>query len=322
MSDYSGAEGELPWTGERVVPGISETEALYQFHWARYSFAVALVDGGRVLDLGCGAGYGTHLLADSDPGAHVYGMDIAPEAVAYAANHYQLSNLRYVRGNALCPPFQEGSFDVIVSFEVLEHVDEARCLLQSAKRLLKQGGSLVVSTPNREVYSKGCTQPWNPYHVREYSLAEFRAMLGDYFPCVHVYGQSHTVGSLIWQDDLLADVSLRRDMVADQPMSEATFLIAVCSAAELPSQPLLSSQLWLMEVQDLQRSLKVRERYLNKLIAQVSYLSKEVARSDTMVQDLLAYQNRVESHWIVRSYRSLQQSYEGLIGQGSVRRKS
>lgn len=302
MKETSQRDVQLPWTGERVVPGVPEEEALFQFHWTRYSFAAANIHGGYVLDMGCGAGYGAHLLATSDPASYVIGMDIAPDAIAFAASRYQAPNLRYVVGDALAFPFARASFDLIVAFEVIEHLKNAQQAVERVRRLLKPDGMFIVSTPNRDVYSEGHEEPWNPYHVQEFSLPEFEALLSPYFPYVQIYGQSHAVGSLVWGDSVLNDVGVRLDLVGNQPLSRAEFLIAVCSSDKRSVQ---TPRLWLMEVQDLRTILERRQCYLEKLHIQIASLNRAV-------EGLMAYQRRVEGFWPVRVFRRLQKTYVSL----------
>jgi SAM-dependent methyltransferase len=309
MKDASQRDVQLPWTGERVVPGIPETEALFQFHWTRYSFAVANMHGGRVLDMGCGAGYGAYLLATSDPASFIIGMDIAQDAIAFAKSRYQATNLRYIVGDALAFPFAWASFDMIVALEVIEHLKDAQQAVEKVRRLLKPDGVFVVSTPNRDVYSEGHKEPWNPYHIQEFSLPEFKALLSS-FPYIQIYGQSHAVGSLIWDDDVLNNISVRLDLIGNKPLSEAEFLIAVCSLEKRPLQP---SRLWLMEVQDLCTVLEKRQRYLEQIQVQIASLNKSVG-------ELMAYQRRVEGLWPVRVFRHLHKIYASLVKSQSSHR--
>lgn len=287
---------DLPWTGERVVPDTPGEEWLFQYHRARYSFAASAIGDGRVLDLGCGAGYGAHLMAQASPNRQVTGIDLSPEAVAFADSRYQLPNLRYVVGDACKPPFSTPSFDYIVCFEVLEHVADAEGLLLSAFHSLKPDGTLIISTPNADVYSKGHDKPWNPYHVQEFSPNEFRKLLGTHFPYVEIYNQSHAVGALISKEEGFESLDLRPDLLASSPSPDPTFMIALCSAVPLPPP---SSGLWMMEVKSLEETLETRRRYTEKLKATIDWLSETK-------RDLQAYQQRVEGHILVRLWRRLQ----------------
>jgi len=151
-------------------------------HLARYRWAAAFVPGLRVLDAACGTGYGSRIL--SEAGARqVTSMDVSFDA----------SGLGFVRADASRLPAKNGAFDLYVSFETLEHVEDDRALLSEARRVLAPGGTFLCSTPNRDFLSPGLTlrdRPRNPYHVREYSISEFESLLGRVFPKVKLFGQT------------------------------------------------------------------------------------------------------------------------------------
>lgn len=161
---------------------------LVRYRWAAAKFAA----GRRVLDAACGTGYGSRLL--SEAGARrVISVDLSPEASLEAARNDDLQFLRFVRADVTCLPFRDATFDLYVSFETLEHVEDDRALLEEARRLLAPGGTFLCSTPNRDLLSPGLTlrdQPRNPHHLREYSIAEFESLLRRYFPDVTLLGQT------------------------------------------------------------------------------------------------------------------------------------
>jgi SAM-dependent methyltransferase len=108
-------------------------------------------------------------------------------------NSGEASATRLVRGDVTRLPFQEGAFDLYVSFETLEHVEDDRALVREAFRVLAPGGRFLCSTPNRDLLSPGLSlrdRPRNPYHVREYSIGELEALLASVFPKVLLYGQT------------------------------------------------------------------------------------------------------------------------------------
>jgi ubiquinone/menaquinone biosynthesis C-methylase UbiE len=177
---------------ERLVPGTLNW-TLYQYeHFQRYEFFAPRVRGLRVLDAACGMGYGSRILADA--GAElVVGTDIAPEAVAYASQHFARPNTRFVTGDAERLSLPDHSFDLAISFETIEHVPHPNAFLHEVHRVLKPGGTFVCSTPNRDFCPSGDIQRVpNPYHLSEMSFDEFRAAFSTYFTIEETYHQSHS----------------------------------------------------------------------------------------------------------------------------------
>src|SRR5579872_7354827 len=175
-------------TGERYLPEIDGAYIAYE-HWHRYLFASRFVTGKSVLDVASGEGYGSALLARS--AADVVGVDLDPEAVAHAQRKYPRDNLTFQCGSADALPLPgQHLFDVIVSFETLEHIpaDAQRRFAAEIKRLLKPDGRLLISTPNRLIYTEK-NQHHNPFHLQEFSPDEFTSFLGNYFTDIRILCQ-------------------------------------------------------------------------------------------------------------------------------------
>ena len=177
----------IPFTGERFIP--AELGELSLEHWHRYAACGAAVAGLDVLDVACGEGYGSALLARS--ARSVVGVDISGEAIAHARAEYAaVGNVRFEAASVATLPFADASFDAVVSFETIEHVDGAlqEQMLRELRRVLKPGGFLVISSPNKAVYSdkRGFT---NEFHVRELYFDEFDALLAVRFPQRRFFGQ-------------------------------------------------------------------------------------------------------------------------------------
>ena len=141
-------EKELPWTRERLVPTLAGGIACEHLH--RYAIAREVVAGRDVLDIACGEGYGSALLAQS--AKSVVGVDVDPNAVAHAASKYGGGNARFLHGECVAIPAGEASVDVVVSFETIEHISEHEVFLSEIRRVLRPGGLVIISTPERENY--------------------------------------------------------------------------------------------------------------------------------------------------------------------------
>jgi SAM-dependent methyltransferase len=225
------ADGLFP---ERFVPGemhgLIEAEHLARYHWAS-----ACVSGLRVLDAGCGNGYGSLLLLEAGA-TTVTGIDIAQEAIE-AARKRAVSGVQFVLGDISDLPFEDDSFDVAVCFEAIEHVHDQPRTLDELHRVLVPAGLLIISSPNRGVYQEG-----NPHHTHEYTPDELRAALEDRFANVRLRRQQAWLLSMVCDDETLGETDPARPLgvevrkVAAAPGRE-TFTLALASAAQLPDDP-------------------------------------------------------------------------------------
>jgi len=169
---------------ERVIPGVT---ANFQFKEssARYEFARKIFKKGtKVLDVGCGTGYGSSLLAKK---CKVFAIDINEEAINFARKHYS-NRIKFRVAKTERLPFKNQEFDAICSFEVIEHIEKVDRMLKEIYRVLKNGGKFVLSTPNRGINSPDGKFK-SPYHVREYIPEEFLELLKKYFPKVEIKSQ-------------------------------------------------------------------------------------------------------------------------------------
>lgn len=172
----------LASTEERMVPDTADP-AIFIEHLMRYRFAAAFVKGQDVLDIACGEGYGASAMMRRGAKS-VLGIDISEEAVSHAIQRYGVPARV---GSAMKIPVDASSVDVVVSFETIEHVAEPDVFLDECFRVLRPGGRLVVSTPNRPVYRRNT--PSNEFHCSEMSVEEFRQKLSKNFDCVELFGQ-------------------------------------------------------------------------------------------------------------------------------------
>jgi SAM-dependent methyltransferase len=163
----------LPLTGERTVPGIPAENYWFRRHEVAYRFALPLVANSRVLEVGCGEGYGTALLASG--AADVIGIDYDALTIAHAAARYRQA--RFVRGNLAALPLPSRSVDVVATLQVIEHVWNHNEFVSECLRVLRPGGLLLVTTPNRLTFSPGLETPVNPFHTKEFTAAELADLL-------------------------------------------------------------------------------------------------------------------------------------------------
>src|SRR6478736_9325440 len=187
---------DLEFTGERYVPGTAGEIA--HEHWHRYAFARAFVAGRQVLDVACGEGYGSALLCDT--AAHVTGVDIDTRTLAHArATYAGRANLAFVEGSAAALPLPDASFDVVVSFETIEHLDAADQppMLAEFARVLKPAGLLIISSPNKRLYSDARDYV-NEFHRHELYRDGLAELLARAFPAQRWFHQHVAPWSSIW----------------------------------------------------------------------------------------------------------------------------
>lgn len=177
---------KLQPTGERVIEEFylssPNNYLIYLFHKATYNFALEFVAGKQVLDYGCGSGYGTYHIASQCE--NIVGVDIAPDAIEYAREHYHSPNLTYmlIETAERAPlPYPESCFDTVLSFQVIEHIRDPGPYLTEIRRVLKPGGIFVCATPDRTTRLLKRQKPWNMWHIHEYDATGLRKTLSDYF---------------------------------------------------------------------------------------------------------------------------------------------
>ena len=177
----------LPLTGERTLPDVPEENYWYRRHLAVYEWIAERVGGRRVVDMACGEGYGSDVLARR--AASVVGVDANPEAHEHARLRYARPNLRFERD--LVEGFAEPC-DAVVFLQTIEHVQDAGAILDHFRSMLSTGGVAYVSTPNLLTLAPpGAEKSDNPWHVREYRAEEFRRLCEGHFPRVEVLGLFH-----------------------------------------------------------------------------------------------------------------------------------
>jgi len=234
---------------ERIIPKETFGGPLAA-HLKRYDFAKAFCTNKIVLDAGCGVGYGSHYLARL--AKEVIGVDTSEQAIVYAKEHYQRNNIQFNMIDVQKLAFPDQYFDIVCSFETLEHLDDPERFVSEVKRVLKKKGIFIVSTPNLK---KRTNSPKNPYHKVEFSREELERLLRKYFLNVAIFGQRrlqspfhyylqkidffhlrallptfvrreicHTIATRPWDETGLEDFVISKEW-----LKRATELIGVCN---------------------------------------------------------------------------------------------
>jgi SAM-dependent methyltransferase len=239
----------LPLTGERTVPGIPEENYWFRRHEAAYLALLPYCTDAVVLEAGCGEGYGADLLAER--ARMVLGLDYDEHTTKHVARGYP--RVHAIRGNLACLPVRTSTIDIVANLQVLEHLWDQEGFLADCARVLRPGGRLLLTTPNRITFSPGRDTPINPFHTRELAASELRELLvGAGFEVDLLAGLGHGSriseleaelgGSIIdaqvdvvvsgtgWPADLLAAVtSVTSDdfMISDEDVDASLDLVAV-----------------------------------------------------------------------------------------------
>ncbi len=293
----------IEFTGERVVPGAVNDD-LWAEHVARYAFASRFARGGRVLDIGCGTGYGLAELARAHDAA--VGIDVSAEAAAYARTNYSAANVRFVQASASALPFVSASFRLITAFEVIEHLEDWPRLVSEARRVLAPDGLFLVSTPNRLYYteSRG-DEGSNPFHVHEFTFDEFRQALSSVFPQVVIFQQNRTESfAFSLTRPSISPLDARMDGSRGTP-DHAHFFIALCGIDTIPEArtfiylPRASNLLREREqhIQLLQRELQLTRAALDRVLNEHQELVRLHAEQKDQLEEHNRWALQLEKDW-------------------------
>jgi SAM-dependent methyltransferase/glycosyltransferase involved in cell wall biosynthesis len=232
MKTDSDPESHLPWTGERYIPGITGEIELEHVH--RYLLAREYAENKDVLDIACGEGFGSAILGET--ARSVMGVDIATEAVKHAAIRYRSHNIKFRQGSCAEIPLADDTIDLVVSFETIEHHDEHKAMMAEIKRVLRPGGVLIISSPDKKEYSV-LPNYHNPFHVRELFKEEFEDLIRANFKNLSLISQRIVYGSGILPETgtfRIVDYNINDISCSHRGLARARYLIAIASDEDLP----------------------------------------------------------------------------------------
>jgi 2-polyprenyl-3-methyl-5-hydroxy-6-metoxy-1,4-benzoquinol methylase len=159
-----------------LIPAKTKFLHEAQASQARYKLATQYAQNKVVLDIGCGAGYGSDQLICAGA-KKVYGVDYIAHSIVYCQAHHRHRNLFFRQGDITRLDFDDNYFDQICAFEVIEHIKNYREAIGELHRVLKPGGLLIISTPNKAIYSPNSKKPFHPFHYHEWFLDDFKKIL-------------------------------------------------------------------------------------------------------------------------------------------------
>jgi ubiquinone/menaquinone biosynthesis C-methylase UbiE len=285
----------MEFTAERMIPEENKGEVVWAEHYIRYIFSEQFIKGKTVLDIACGSGYGSHYLV-SKGARWVFGVDISKNAIRYARRKYSHRNIEYLVGDCEAIPLSNNLVDVVIAFEIIEHVKNYKKFLKEIKRVLKPNGLLVLSTPNKRVFPKG-----NPFHTREFSLAELESQLSKYFRNVKFLFQHNWFSSSImnknviekedWQGTFSKKFKLFK--FGQERATKGLYFIVLGSNKDLPESfdnylsvfsPTIDFVSKFVSLDQKAGSLESQLRHINE---HVGYLNKSLKRRDKELAEIL-----------------------------------
>jgi SAM-dependent methyltransferase len=220
----AGQASPLRLTGERTLPGVWHENYWFRRHEAAYHAAVPFCRGARLVDAGCGEGYGAALLGE-EAGARVLALDYDAATVRHVRSAYPEANV--ARANLVALPVRAGAAEVVASLQVVEHLWDQRRFVRECARALRPAGTLILSTPNRLTFTPAGT-PANPFHARELSATELADLVAPAFEVARLLGVRHGPRLARWErrHGSFADAQLRASP-ADWPAPVRRAVVSV-----------------------------------------------------------------------------------------------
>lgn len=299
------------FTGERIIPGKVDVD-LFNEHISRYHFASRLCRFKRVIDLGCGSGYGSAELARVAD--HVTGIDVDPATIEEARATYPLPNLQFQTASVTQLPFDDGYFHTGVCFEVIEHLADFRALLSEARRVISPSGAFVVSTPNKLYYeeSRKLAGP-NPFHAHEFTFEEFKAALAEFFPHQTYFVQNHASSVVFLPLENKAGAETKIESEIADPAT-AHFFLAVCAAKPLLGNP---SYIFIPKAANV---LAEREKHIARLEGELHTKDEWLEQSKADLAQLVDQHRALKAELEAKNQWALEQNERVAQAHAAVQR--
>lgn len=274
-------------TGERMIPAYHKSNMVYGEHIVRYQAAADLVKGKTVLDIASGSGYGSALLAAT--ASRVYGVDVDQDAIDYANKNYKSDQVEFLKGDGRKIPLEDGSVDVVVSFETIEHIEDYNGFMREVKRVLKTDGLFILSTPNDVEFPEGAH-----FHIHEFEHQELKRLVAKYFKNTKEYFQvTWLYNALLDEPKISGEWQAEISTMNTAPVKtdKAIYFYMLCSNRQIKEivEPLGAiSQHW-SERQGLEHNAEI-DKYIKDTINHyegiLSEKDKQIARHIEQVQAL------------------------------------
>ena len=276
-----------------MVPAYHRGHLLYGEHLVRYRAADQLTSGKRVLDIACGSGYGTALLAQN--AKYVFGVDLDASAIEYADKNYAGQNIKFTLGSATKIPLPDASVETVVSFETIEHVEEYQEFLAEIRRVLTPDGLLILSTPNDIAFPES-----NVFHVHEFVRKELIRELKKQFSHIEEYFQGAWIYSaLLRREQLNGQWSESVQTLNEAPLAaeDAPYFLMLCSNArieeKLVPEAVISEPYSVRKIQEYEKSVRDFIEEQHKVIEHLDAKNKEgMNDAIELRKELIYYQKR------------------------------
>lgn len=300
------------FTGERLETFIFNENTVEHLH--RYALACDFAAGKRVLDIACGSGYGSALLAKR--AAEVIGVDISEQTIARAAAKYQAPNISFMQGSADAIPLADHSVDLAVSFETIEHHDRHEEMMLALKRVLKPGGLLIISSPDKRNYSD-VRNYRNPFHVKELYQDEFRQLMERHFNHAALLRQKLMYGSVLVpcsgeQADGAVDCYQGSFEELSSHDLEQHYFVGFASDSALPRiRASVFEGDWVLEKQFAQFRKVVTDEVTADVNEKVTGALRAL-QQEAIEQGIQTFRAGYEAHWSFRLAGQIQRYQRGL----------